>query len=88
VDTAIRFFTLRPVFTLFGLKVVWYVYLILNLIEAYGIAVGTYNAYGHVLGVSGWLYFLPGVLGILTRIALVRLLLEVAVAVLYKPTNN
>jgi hypothetical protein len=88
VDTVISFFSLRPTFTLFGLKVIWYAYLLLAIVETYGIAIGTYDAYGSLLSGSHWLYFLPAVLGILVRLALVRLLLEVAIAVLFKPRSN
>jgi hypothetical protein len=84
VDELINFFTLRPVFTHYGMKVVWYVYLFNAILQLY-IAV---NGIVRILSQRGISWeswspnFFPLLLGIIVQLALVRLFLEVAAIIL------
>jgi hypothetical protein len=78
------FFAVRPIFTLWGLKVVWYMYLLNTLIQAYIAVFGIFQALAQ-RGISWEAWspnFLPLILGIVVQLALVRLLLEVAAIIL------
>jgi hypothetical protein len=78
------FFALRPVFTFWGLRLIWYVYLTNTIIQAY-IALEQVSQALAQRGVS-WLAWSPNlfplILGILVQLGLVRLLLEVAAIIL------
>ncbi len=84
MDELINFFTLRPVFTHYGMKVVWYVYLFNAVLQLY-IAV---NGIVRILSQRGISWeswspnFFPLLLGIIVQLALVRLFLEVAAIIL------
>ena len=84
METVINFFALRPVFTFLGLKIVWYIYLLHLIIQAY-IA---FSTVGHVLAQRGisWEAWspnsLPLILDLVAQAALVRVLLEVAATIL------
>jgi hypothetical protein len=74
------FFALRPIFTFWGLKIVWYVYLLNILMQAYIAVSGIFQVLAQ-RGISWEAWspnFLPLILTILVQLALVRLLLEVA----------
>ncbi len=84
MEALINFFVLRPTFTLFGLKVVWYIYLSNTLIQSYIGVSGIFRALAQ-RGISWetWLpNFFPLVLGTVAQLALVRLLLEIAAIIL------
>lgn len=86
MDTVFDFFALRPVFTEHGMRVVWWLYVINALLQAY---IGVDNSIRLLAergGTVNWVVwspnFLPLVLGVVVQIALVRLVFEVAAAVL------
>jgi hypothetical protein len=80
----VNFFTLRPILTLLGLQVVWYIYLSNVVFQAYIAVSGIFTALAQ-RGISWEAWspnFLPLILGILAQLAIVRLLLEVAAVIL------
>ena len=80
MDALINFFTLRPTFTFFGLKIVWYLYLVNVVVQAYLSISGIIKALAQ-RGISLEMWspnFIPYILGVIAQLALVRLLLEVA----------
>ena len=82
METLVNFFALRPTFTFFGIRVVWYVYLANTLLQAYIGVAGAFRLAaerGISLGVSN---FTPLILGIVAQLLLVRLLLEIAAIIL------
>ena len=84
METLINFFTLRPTFTHFGLKVVWYLYLLNAVVQTYG----SISSISQVLAQRGihvelWSpNFIPLLLGVIAQLAVVRLLLEVAAIII------
>jgi len=84
METLINFFTLRPTFTHFGLKVVWYLYLLNAVVQTYG----SISSISQVLAQRGihvelWSpNFIPLLLGLVAQLAIVRLLLEVAAIII------
>lgn len=80
MDNVINFFALRPVFTHYGLRIIWAIFLMNAAIQLY---IG-FNTIFQVLAqrgisVEAWSpNFIPVVLGIIVQIALVRLFLELA----------
>jgi hypothetical protein len=84
MEVLIGFFALRPIFTFWGLKVVWYTYLLNILIQAYIAVSGIFQVLAQ-RGISWEAWspnFLPLILTIVVQLALVRLLLEVAAIIL------
>jgi len=84
MESIVNFFTLRPTFTLFGLKVVWYLYLVNVVVQTYVTMVGVYQALvqrGVQIELSPQ-NFIPLILGLAAQLALVRLLIEVAAIVI------
>ena len=80
MDGIINFFTLRPTFTLFGIKVVWYLYLLNTVVQLY-VAISGASQILAQRGVHLDLWsptFRPLLLGVVAQVAVVRLLLEVA----------
>jgi hypothetical protein len=80
----VNFFTLRPMFTFWGLRLIWYMYLLNAIIQAY---VGLFAIFQGLAqrGIS-WEAWSPNlfplILGVLVQLGLVRLLLEVAAIIL------
>ncbi len=80
----INFFTLRPVFTHYGMKVLWYVYLVNASLQVY-IA---FNGVLRLLAQRGISWeawspnFIPLILSTIVQLVLVRLFLEVAAIIL------
>jgi len=89
MDALINFFTLRPTFTFFGVKIVWYLYLVNVVVQAYLSISGITQALAQ-RGISLEMWspnFLPYLLGVIAQLAIVRLLLEVAaIAISNSPT--
>ena len=89
MNALINFFTLRPTFTFFGLKIVWYLYLVNVVVQAYLSISGITQALAQ-RGISLEMWspnFIPYILGVIAQLALVRLLLEVAaIAISNSPT--
>ena len=75
------FFALRPVFTRWGLRAVWFACLFEFALQLYSLTWGTFAAYG-ASQVGVWSSFVIILLPPLVNIVLVRLLLEVATAIL------
>ncbi len=89
MDALINFFTLRPTFTFFGVKIVWYLYLVNMVVQAYVSISGITQALAQ-RGISLEVWspnFIPYLLGVIAQLAIVRLLLEVAaIAISNSPT--
>jgi hypothetical protein len=84
MEALINFFTLRPTFTVMGLKAVWYIYLLNTVFQTY-IAVSGVSRVLQQRGISleVWLpNSIPLILGLVAQLAIVRLLLEVAAIVI------
>ena len=84
MDDVVNFFALRPVFSHYGLKIVWYIYLTNAALQAYIAIASIVRVLGqHGVSWESWSpNFLPLLLGIVVQLALVRLLLEVAAVIL------
>ena len=84
MTTLFNFFALRPAFTFSGLKFVWYLYLTHVIIQLYT----AINAAANVMAQRGisWEAWAPNsvylAIDIVAQVCLVRILLEVAAAVL------
>ena len=80
MEALVNFFTLRPTFTLFGLKVVWYLYLLSTVVQTYTSISGISQALAQRgIHLDVWSpNFIPLILGLVAQLAIVRLLLEVA----------
>ena len=83
MNALVDFFALRPVFTHYGLKLVWYVYLLNVIIQ-------TYTALHGIVGVlaqrgvsweAWWPNFIPLILQNLVQLLLVRVVIEVAAVI-------
>ena len=84
MDELINFFTLRPVFTHYGMKVLWYLYLLNAFIQIYIAFSGIYRVLVQ-RGISWEAWspnLIPLTLSIVVQLGLVRLLLEVAAIIL------
>ena len=84
MDTLVNFFALRPTFTFVGLQVVWYIYLTNVLVQSYAAIFGIFQALAQ-RGISWEAWspnLIPLILGIVSQLAVVRLLLEIAAIIL------
>ena len=84
MEALINFFTLRPTFTHFGLKVVWYLYLFNAVVQTYVSITGISQVLAQ-RGIQVELWspnFIPLLLGLVAQLAIVRLLLEVAAIII------
>ena len=84
MQVLINFFSLRPTFTVLGLKAVWYLYLLNACLQTYIAVFGIFHALAQ-RGISWEVWspnFIPLILGLAAQLALVRLLLEVAAIVI------
>ena len=84
METLINFFALRPTFTLWGLKLLWYAYLLNTIVQVYFALFGLFQAFAQRgLTLAVWS---PNVLvlvfGAVVQLALARLLLEVAAIII------
>jgi hypothetical protein len=89
MDALINFFTLRPTFTFFGLKIVWYLYLVNVVVQAYVSISGITQALAQRgINLEMWSpNFIPYLLGVIAQLAIVRLLLEVAAIAISNSPN-
>jgi hypothetical protein len=84
------FFTLRPIFTFFGIRAIWYVYLLHMVIQIYVSYAEAFQllAQRHI----SWLTWLPNSIPLMleyaVQIVIVRLLFEVAATILLSPRQN
>lgn len=84
MDNLINFFTLRPTFTISGLRTVWYIYLSNVIVQSYVAVFGIIQTLTQ-RGISWEAWspnFFPLILGIVSQLAVVRLLMEVAATIL------
>jgi hypothetical protein len=89
MDGIINFFMLRPTFTSFGIRVVWYLYLLNVVVQSYVSISGASQILaqrGIHLDLWSPTYF-PVLLGLVAQVAVVRLLLEVAAIVISSSTH-
>ena len=84
MEVLINFFALRPTFTVMGLKVVWYIYLLNTFIQTYNAVSGISKVLAQRgISMEVWLpNSFPLILGLIAQLAIVRLLLEVAAIVI------
>ena len=84
MEVLINFFSLRPTFTILGLKAVWYIYLFNTVVQTYTAVSGVSRVLAQRgISMEAWLpNSLPLILGLVAQLALVRLLLEVAAIVI------
>src|SRR5450759_3369064 len=92
MEALINFFTLRPTFTVFGLKVVWYIYLLNAVVQTY-VSISGISQLLAQRGIHLEVWspnFIPLILGLLAQLAIVRLLIEVAAigGYFYKQPDN
>lgn len=90
MDVLINFFTLRPLFTFAGLKIVWYIYLLHTVVQLY-ISVAEISQVLAQKGISFLTWspnFIPAILGLIAQIILVRLMIEVAASILLSPRQR
>jgi hypothetical protein len=85
-----NFFSLRPVFTYFGLRFVWYAYLLHMLLQLYSSLseVSQLMAQRNINWLTWWPNYLPLLFGAIVQVVIVRLLFEVAGTVLLKDGPN
>jgi hypothetical protein len=84
MEVLVNFFTLRPTFSVFGLKVAWYLYLLNTAVQLYVSLSGISRLLAQK-GISFELWspnLFPLVLGLVAQLMLVRLLIEVAAIVI------
>jgi hypothetical protein len=84
MEVLINFFSLRPTFTVLGLKAVWYIYLFNTFVQTYTAISGVSRVLAQRgISMEVWLpNSLPLILGLVAQLALVRLLLEVAAIII------
>ena len=90
MDALINFFALRPTFTFYGLKIVWYIYLTNVVVQTY-VAVSGISRLLAQRGISMEVWLpnsIPLILGIIAQLVLVRLLLEVAAIIISSRASN
>jgi hypothetical protein len=84
MEVLIGFFALRPTFTVFGLKAVWYIYLLNTAVQTY-VTVETIARLMAQKGISADIWIpnsIPLILGLVAQLLIVRLLIEVAAIVI------
>ena len=84
METLGNFFALRPTFTFFGLKIVWYLYLLNIFVQTYNTLSGVSQLLAkRGVSLAAWLpHSTPLILGLIVQLVLVRLLLEVAAIII------
>ena len=84
MEVLINFFSLRPTFTVNGLKIVWYIYLMNVIVQTYVSVTGISQLLAQRgISMEVWLpNSIPLVLGLVAQLILVRLLLEVAAIII------
>ena len=84
MEALVNFFTLRPTFTVMGLKAVWYLYLANVVVQTYvGVSGISRVLAQRGIGLEVWLpNSIPLILGIVAQLVIVRLLIEVAAIII------
>lgn len=90
METIANFFTLQPTFTITGLRIIWYVYLLNAVIQLYVAISGIINLFAQRgITIEVWSpNFIPLILGAIAQLLLVRLLLEVAGFIISRSKNS
>ena len=90
MGTIANFFTLQPTFTITGLRIIWYVYLLNAVIQLYVAISGIINLFAQRgITIEVWSpNFIPLILGAIAQLLLVRLLLEVAAFIISRSKNS
>jgi hypothetical protein len=83
VNVLIDFFAMRPVFTLWGLRLVWFAFLLQQAITLAAVLSNT-----NYFRWDAWYALLTFLLHIGINLALVRVLIEVAAAVLLRGSSD
>ena len=91
MEVLINFFALRPTFTLYGLKIAWFIYLTNAVVQTY-VAVSGISQLLAQRGISMEVWLpnsIPLILGVIAPLVLVRLLLEIAAIIIstHSPLN-
>jgi hypothetical protein len=85
MEVLVNFFVLRPTFTVWGLKVAWYIYLLNTFVQTYNSVYGLSRVLAQ-RGISMEVWLLPNsfplILGLVAQLIIVRLLIEVAAIVI------
>lgn len=85
-----NFFTLRPIFTFFSIRAIWYLYLVHMAFQIYASYAGAFQVLAQ-RNIS-WLTWLPNSLPLLlefiVQILIVRLLFEVAATILLSSRSD
>ena len=79
MKTLIDFLTLRPMWTRRGIEVVWLIYLLATLIQLGFHLQFTYSAIGASVSLGVYMSFAYSTLFLLSHLALVRIILEMAI---------
>ena len=84
MEALINFFALRPTFTLYGIRIVWYLYLTNTIVQTYVSVTGISQLLAQKgISMEVWLpNSIPLILGLVAQLALVRLVLEVAAIII------
>jgi hypothetical protein len=84
MEVLISFFALRPTFTVLGLKVVWYIYLLNTFVQTYNVMSGISRILAQKgISMEAWLpNSIPLILGLVAQLVIVRLLIEVAAIII------
>ena len=92
MEPLINFFALRPTFTAYGIKIVWYLYLTNTVVQTYVSVSGISRLLAQKgISMEVWLpNSIPLLLGLIAQLVLVRLLLEVAAIIIstHAPQKN
>src|SRR5690349_15324093 len=87
METLVNFFALRSMFTIFGIRIVWYIYLASVIVQTYTSVFGVSRVLAQRgIGLEAWLpNAIPLALTIVSQLVLVRLFLELAAIVISDP---
>ena len=90
MEALINFFALRPTFTLYGIRIVWYLYLTNTIVQTYVSVTGISQLLAQKgISMEVWLpNSIPLILGLIAQLALVRLLLEIAAIIISGRTTR
>jgi hypothetical protein len=90
MEILINFFTLRPAFTFFGLQIVWYLYLLNTIVQAYTSVSNIFQLLEqrHIKWEVWSPNSIPLLLGIVAQLAIARLLMEVAAIIISNSAHS
>lgn len=82
------FFALRPFFSIHGLRMVWWLFLLVYGFHFYGVAYASIQHIGQYSTYAALILYLPNLLEFVVQIAIVRVLLEVALLRIGHSSHN